>query len=165
MTEEWRPIQGADGYEVSNLGRVRCWRPIPHTAPPPTEPRIVKPSVNRKGYQKVSLGFGGRTPMLHRLVAEAFVAGREEGLEAAHSNGDKSDNRAVNLEWKTSKENHADKRTHGTSGKKLTIEDARAIRKVYDTGELTQTEVGRMFGITQGTVGKIVRNELWAEVV
>jgi hypothetical protein len=39
-------------------------------------------------------------------VATAFVEGWREGLQVNHKNGVKTDNRAENLEWVTSSENH-----------------------------------------------------------
>lgn len=164
MTETWLPVEGFDGYEISDLGRVRCWRRRYRFQEPPTEPRIVKLRMGTNGYLNVLLGFKSKTGQIHRLVAEAFVPGRLPGLEVAHQNGDRTDNRAVNLSWKTRKENMADMRGHGTSGRKINIGIARQVREVYDRGDLTQTEVGKMFDLTQGTVGKIVRGELWAEV-
>lgn len=93
------------------------------------------------------------------------MPGRADGLEVAHGNGNRHDNRAANLSWKTRKENSADRRVHGTSGRKIDIEIARQVRKAYVPGQITQTEVGNMFDLTQGTVGKIIRGELWAEDV
>jgi hypothetical protein len=43
---------------------------------------------------------------IHRLVAEAFVPGEDEGLEVNHINGDKTYNNEVNLEWVTKSMNN-----------------------------------------------------------
>ena len=103
--------------------------------------------------------------MIHRLVAEAFVPGREVGLEVAHNNGNRQDNRAENLRWTTRKDNLADKLLHGTWGRKLTQEQAEEIRDLYQSGGITQTELGNRFGVTQATVSKIVRRDRWKEPV
>lgn len=163
MTKEsWKQIEGYDGYEISDLGNVRCWRKRNRNALPPTSPREVKSFPNRSGYPKVVLGFKGPTQMIHRLVAEAFVDGRAPGLEVAHSNGDKTDNRASNLRWVTRAENHADKRLHGTSGRKIDIDTAREIRRQCSEGK-ARREVAAQFALTYSTVGKIVRGDLWEE--
>ena len=85
-------------YEVSNLGRVRNAR----------TGWVLKQSKNDWGYLKVDLCYQGqqKTCKVHTLVATAFVEGWREGLQVNHKNGVKTDNRAENLEWVTSSENH-----------------------------------------------------------
>lgn len=164
MSEVWKAISGHEGYEVSDQGRVRCWRPIPWNAKPPAAPRILKPRRGTNGYLSVILGFKGPTRSVHTLVAEAFVRGRAPGFQAAHSNGDKDDNRATNLSWKTPKENHADKIRHGTHGRSLTPEKVNAIRAEYQPGVMTQEDLAIKYGTTQSTVSKIVLRQRWGSV-
>ncbi len=85
-------------YEVSNLGRVRN----AHTE------QVLRPSKDGAGYLKLILCYQGheKTCTVHNLVATAFVEGWREGLQVNHKNGVKTDNRAENLEWVSSSENH-----------------------------------------------------------
>lgn len=46
MENEWRPIAGHPGYEVSADGRVRSWRPANARARPRTEPKVLSPWAN-----------------------------------------------------------------------------------------------------------------------
>ena len=163
MIEVWKPIEGFEGYEVSEQGRVRCWR-AKGFAPPPPDPRIVKPRRGTNGYLNVILGYKGPTKMIHRLVAEAFVEGQEDGLQVAHENGVKTDNRATNLSWKTMVDNQRDKLVHGTNGKTLTMELVQGIREAYQPGVTTQEQVAAKFGITQAAVSKIIREQRWKVV-
>ena len=60
--------------------------------------------------------------LVHRLVAESFVQKEDETLEVNHINGNKLDNRAVNLEWVTKSQNKRHsidilKRQHPAKGK------------------------------------------------
>ena len=85
-------------YEVSNQGRVRN----AHTG------LVLRLRKCRSGYFDVLLNYKGQEKRfyVHSLVATAFVEGWREGLEVNHKNGVKTDNRAENLEWVTSSENH-----------------------------------------------------------
>lgn len=106
MDEIWKDIEEAPNYEVSNLGRVRNKKTR----------RILNPGVyGATGYKQVNMaipaeGNKQRKRYIHRLVAIAFVPNPDNKREVDHINGDKTDNRAENLEWVTSSENQ--KRRH-----------------------------------------------------
>lgn len=107
--EEWRPIPGFDGrYEVSDQGRVRSL----------IRGRILSPKPERhSGYMCIELRPQPRlakTLRVHRLVLEAFVGPRPDGMLARHLNGNPTDNRLANLAWGTPLENAADTTRHGT---------------------------------------------------
>ena len=91
-------------YEVSDDGNVRN-RKTGH---------VLSQNNNGKGYMKVSLSDGMfcSNVLVHRLVAEAFVQNDDpcSKTQVNHINEDKSDNRAVNLEWVTASQNV----NHGT---------------------------------------------------
>jgi hypothetical protein len=120
MQETWLPIAGHDGYEVSDLGRVRS---VDRTilrkrrgGPMPAryKGRILVASPS-SGYPAVMLsGSKPRRAYVHHLVLEAFVGPRPAGHEAAHADGDKLNSTLANLRWATPKENNADKVRHGT---------------------------------------------------
>ena len=59
-------------------------------------------------------------------------------------------------------------RPRGTSRRsrthKLTPDDVREIRRLYDTGEYTQTALADMYGCSGGTVYKIVHRKSWIQV-
>ena len=98
--EKWKPIPGYEGlYDVSDQGRVRSHY---------RGGRILQMTKTRNGYPSVSLHKAGRqtTKAVHRLVAEVFLGPSE--LHVNHKDGDKTNNRARNLEWCT----HAENMTH-----------------------------------------------------
>lgn len=100
MGEIWRDIDGYEGkYQVSNWGRVRnVKRNI-----------IIKPYLNHKGYEKVSLSRGtkGNTDKhrVHRLVALAFIPNPNDLPQVNHKDGNKRNNSVSNLEWCTNLQN------------------------------------------------------------
>ena len=103
--EIWKPIPGSN-YEASSLGRIRSpWRTLKLCAHP-------------LGYQIVGIRFDRdprvRTYTVHSLVALAFHGPRPEGLDVAHGNCVKTDNRPSNLRYCTRSENMLDSVMIGT---------------------------------------------------
>lgn len=118
VLEEWRPIAGSPGYEVSSHGRVRsvdrevqCG--VANNSRRMFRGRILQPSALPKGYLMVGMGRARRT-YVHALVAAAFIGPRPEGMEIAHNDGNPQNNAVENLRYATPSDNNRDKRSHGT---------------------------------------------------
>ena len=99
--EQWRPIVGWQGYEVSNLGRVRN-----------ASGRVLKPQIHygrskEVPYLRVQLTQPGmrKNRRINRLVAQAFVPNPNKYPEVDHIDGNTLNNKAINLEWVTPEEN------------------------------------------------------------
>ena len=95
--EVWADIKGFEEfYQVSTLGRV--WSR--YTG------KYLSPFCIR-GYHYVSLSLNGKIvkKKVHRLVAEAFLDNPLNKGTVNHLNENKLDNRLVNLEWATHREN------------------------------------------------------------
>jgi len=119
MSELWVPVPGFNGYQVSNLGRLRSWRawrgqPVP---------RVLKSSPDHRGYLCTRLfgqgdgkygAGGGETVKIHRLIALAFIGPKPQGMVVRHLDGDVTNNRAGNLVYGTPAENIADSIRHKT---------------------------------------------------
>lgn len=104
----WKSIDGFEGhYLVSDDGLV--WSKRRST--------VLKPKIDRYGYKVVGLSLNGRTyhRTIHRLVAEAFIPNPNNLPTVNHINEDKSDNRAVNLEWLSIVDND----NHGTRNERM----------------------------------------------
>jgi len=94
--EEWKVIENATNYEISNYGQVRN----------KNTKRILKPTVNC-GYLAVSLRINNKTTtaFAHRLVAKSFVLCTDETYVVNHKDGIKTNNHVENLEWVSLSEN------------------------------------------------------------
>jgi hypothetical protein len=105
--EEWRDIPGYEGaYQVSDQGRVRSLdRWVEQGNRWGTQSRrwwpgqMLKANLDSSGYAQVSLP--NSHPLVHHLVMAAFGPPRPQGHECDHRNGVRSDNRIVNLLWRT----------------------------------------------------------------
>lgn len=103
LGEEWRDIKGFEGlYRVSNLGRIKSLKRSYRV-----KEKILKLSIDHYGYYQVDLCKQSikKTYLVHRLVWEAFNGQIPENMQVNHINEIKSDNRLLNLNLMTAKEN------------------------------------------------------------
>ena len=170
MTEEWRIVDRFPNYEVSSLGRVRRLTTTTSTK----AGRILRPALHYSGYYHYGLGNReGRTVTIrrNRLVCEAFHGpAPADRPEAAHRDGDRTNDCAENLYWATKKENAADKERHGRTARgermssaKLTEEKVRDIRRCLADGEY-QTSLAPKFGVSKSLINAIAVGRAWAHV-
>lgn len=106
----WIPISGYEGYyELSLTGRVRSLSRTIFTKKGlrSVKGKLLSPKSNGSGYLFVVLCKKGNKACqyLHRLVARGFIPNPYNKPQVNHINGDKTDNRVVNLEWVTAQEN------------------------------------------------------------
>ena len=103
--EKWIPLEGYEGlYEVSDYGKIRSLNYYKQG-----RVCVLRCTAKNGKYLKVTLHKAGhaKTYRIHRLVAAAFLPKpSKERNQVNHINGNKTDNRASNLEWCTSMENH-----------------------------------------------------------
>lgn len=163
--EEWRPVVGWEGYDVSNLGRVRSWRRCgPDMSLSPTY-KILASQVGTTGYPYVSLCL--RTPRkrnIHLLVLEAFVGPCPEGMEACHGPGGPGDARLSNLRWDTRSANNLhDKHEQGTAllgfknhQTRVSDEAVIEIRRRYAAGGVRHQDLADAFGLCRQHVTDII---------
>lgn len=111
---------------------------------------------------------------VHRLVLECFRGPPPNGKpECRHLNGNKHDNRLVNLKWGNRKEQHEDMLKHGTfryvipdnSGEKcgmskLTEKAVRQIRKQAALG-VRKKILAERYGVAYATVTDVVSRRSW----
>jgi hypothetical protein len=147
---------------VSSLGLVRTTAHVVmrRNGRPLTIPGRMKWPQERGGYLSVQLHDGGRKQhhLVHRLVALAFLGEPPEpGMEVNHRDGNRSHNRATNLEWVTRSENitHAFENDlfgprHGEHAHhaKLTEADVLEMRRLRSKDRTPYRELGSRFGVS-----------------
>lgn len=116
--EIWKDIPRYEGYQASNLGRIRTHNKITYTkrhGERHWKDRILKFKPNQisnkikqgSGY-RVSLWKDGKekTLLVARLIATTFLEDLiETKMTVNHKNGDRLDNRVENLEWLSRSDN------------------------------------------------------------
>lgn len=103
----------------------------------------------------------GRILRLHRVACENQNGPPPDGLDAAHSCGNRACVNGRHLRWATRSENLADRRAHGThqmgasgSRAKLTQIQVDEIRVALAAGEC-QAEIARRYEVCQQTISNI----------
>lgn len=138
-----------------------------------SEPRRLKPGKSN-GYFYVTLCKNKESHhsiYIGILVLRTFVGPCPEGMECCHNDGIKTHNELSNLRWDTDSNNMKDKIKHGTDSRGernglsvLTEADVIEIRRLIETGEITQTEVGKMYNVDKGTISQLKRRKTWTHI-
>ena len=138
-------IKGFPNYYITDSGDVYS-RSYKQTG----RIKKIQQYKNWKGYMSVALSnHTGRTQMVHRLIAQAFIPNPENKPQINHKNGIKTDNRIENLEWVTALENirhsievlHRTRNIDGTrkrnkrTQKILQIKDGKIVAEYWGANE------------------------------
>jgi hypothetical protein len=158
-------------YSASDQGRVRSEERILTGADGRSQrrkARLLKKRIEG-GYEVVTLNRLGRRRnfRVHRLVLEAFVGPRPEGMVCRHGPRGGLDNRLENLSWGTHHENLAlDRRRDGThtagsrNGNAILNESAVAFIR---QSELRSSELAAIFGVSVETIRNVRAGRTWSQ--
>lgn len=146
--EIWKDIEGYEGmYQVSNLGRVKSIKF--------RKEKILKPGRDTYGYLHISLSKNGERKqyLIHRLVAQAFIANPDNLSMINHKDENPSNNRVENLEWCTAKYNN----NYGTKIQRIAGKLSKPVLQFTKDGKLVKEwkstmDVERNLGYSKGNI-------------
>ncbi|MNK85165.1 hypothetical protein D3C87_1050380 [compost metagenome] len=128
----------------------------------------MKQHVLKNGYSSVDIVYSGKRHrfLAHRLVASAFVPGHFECATVDHIDGDRLNNRAINLQWVSRQENTRLQNVAGRGapkgeqhpGAKLKDSDVPLIISLRRSG-MTLEAIGCRFGVSGSLVHKITTGQ------
>lgn len=159
--EMWKTIPYETLYEVSENGKIRN-KETGH---------IKSTRFDKYGYPRVTLYPSGKTYTIHRLIMTSFYSKEEWKEHINHIDNNRSNSTLSNLEWCTAKENvahmHNQNRNNNISGSlnpmsKITDKIARSIK--YEHKELSNKEVGQLYGISRMAATRIRKSESWKHI-
>lgn len=146
-------------YEVSFDGHIRN----------KVTKRVIREFAGKDGYLRTQLH--GKTTLIHRIIAAAFIQNPDDLPEVNHKDGNKRNNAVSNLEWVTRSENQAHayklglKSTRGTKNgrHKLTEKDVEYIRNHYVKGDKNfgTKALSEKFGVARQTISAVICGQNW----
>lgn len=168
----WKPVPGWESrYEVSDSGVVRSKDMIVgaiHGATALRKGRELKAIPKTHFYLCVTLAEGLRRKQycIHDLVLLAFKGPKPVGFQAAHNDGDRTNNRLSNLRYDTPAGNNLDKFAHGTVCKGETHGMVKlnwgAVRRIR-ASSAPAVELAEYYGVTPSCVYDIRKFKTWKE--
>ncbi|MFO0356877.1 MAG: HNH endonuclease [Sphingobacteriaceae bacterium] len=177
QTHEFEDFKFKKRYQISNLGRVMS------SIDSPKKDGIILKQKEIKGVKAIGLKFynTSKSYFIHKLVAMHFCKQPSpEHCYVIHLDQNKSNNKASNLKWVTFKESVAhtkkDPNTLSTAqrnilntgkfGKVLTEKKVLQLKEaIFDPNRtLTLKQLAKKFGISEMTLYRIKKGELWYTV-
>ena len=170
MAEIWKDIPGYEGrYQASTEGRIRSVDRVEHCAPrdgkqPYSRIRkgqVLSTCLGSNGYPCVGLRKTQDAenatfcPVFH-LIALTFLGPRPEGMVVCHSDGNKLNSALTNLRYDTGTENNLDLNRRGGKHGKLSVEQARDVKRRLNRGE-NKSSIARVYGISRTAVHYIAK--------
>ena len=175
--ETWLPIPDFIGYEVSDMGNVRSFRPKNGKGNLQEVPRLLKNlSTVKKEYLRVGLLDSNqrlRHFPIHTLVLLAFIGERpSKKHQACHFDGNAKNNKLSNLSWGTAQQNADDRKRHGTQicGENvaisvLTVEQVKEIKAALPVWKKGFGKYfSNKFGVGHSAISAIKHNQTWKHV-
>jgi len=171
--EIWKDINGYEGlYQVSNLGRVKSLERYRqnHSKLQLIPEKIKSKRIDPQGYELVDLYNKNKqkTIRVHRLVAETFISNYGNEDTVNHKDGNKTNNKVVNLEWASFEEQNKHFYKHNLKSEENIKKAVKAMNKAQskpvkclNNGKVYESasEAAREIGVCGSLVMRCCRGE------
>ena len=151
--ELWKDYPGYEGYQVSNMGRIRSFRH--YAAKLVRTPHLMRPIIGDNGIFRICLTIYGCKKLfqISHMVMELFGEPAPfTRMVVGYRDGNKSNLKASNLYW-TYRPNQ-----------KLTELEVKTIREMYLTSAPPYGNVASQYGVSVKTIRNIVYGYGWNNV-
>ena len=132
---------------------------------------LVSTHVSPDGYGRVNLKkeCGKYTSHnIHRILMLTFHPPADDSLQINHKDGDKLNNSFENLEWCTQLENlkHAWDTGLRPAPSHRILNEAQVleVREMRASSDKTLKEIGKLYGVTQHAIWRIVHRKTWKHI-
>lgn len=146
---DFEPCPKNPGYFANTYGEIigpRGW--------------ILAASKSSDGYRRVVAN--KKTKLAHRMIAEALIPNPLGFKNINHINGDKSDNRVVNLEWCTQRQNIAHAHLSGLCNHFTKIDEITAITVItMGNSGFGPSDIEKTGFISRQNANAILKNRSW----
>ncbi len=172
--EEWKPVVGyEEWYEVSTHGRVasvervefypsKFGRMFVRIRPY----KVLKARIGRADYPAIGLHKNGKVKghLVHRLVAQAFIPNPDNLPEVNHKDEIRHNNLVSNLEWvdRSGNVSYSAYKNRGSMNGTSLLSEEDVIEIVSLLGTVPQTEIGKLFDVSNHTIHKIKCGKNWS---
>lgn len=125
-------------------------------------------ALNADGYGEVKVR--GRSVKVHRLSYQRAVGAIPRGKQVLHHCDNPScinpEHLWVGTHWDNMRDMAQKGRTGGVAAGHtvLTPKDVREIRSAYVPGKVTYAEIAERYGVSAGTIGRIVNRQTWKNI-
>jgi hypothetical protein len=171
ICEEWRDVPNFEGYQVSNLGKIRGIDRLCGNRPGVIKGKILKPFRNKRGYLEVNLYNNSKSTakIIHRLVAKAFISNDFNKPQVNHIDGNKLNNEVSNLEWMSNSENQLHAYSLGLQPSragennvkaKITDKSVTELKVLYNSGK-TIVDISNIMNINVSIIRNIIYGRTW----
>lgn len=169
-TERWLPVIGYETeYMISDFGRLKRikstkkrigWHDLN------LQEKLINPSKDKMGYLFTYLSNNGlrEKVLIHRLVAVHFLKNPLNKPEVNHKKGIKSDNRSLELEWVTHKENMEHSAVNGFHKKgeshpRCLLRECQVI-EIYKSNK-SERALSKEYNVSRSTINCIKTGKSW----